>query len=153
MNDSLRRPLAVAFRYLSSRPRSEAELRLRLYRRGFDDGVVSQVVAELKEQSLVDDVAFAQFWRENREAFSPRSRRLVEQELKEKGVAAEVIAQIMTGFDDELEAYRAAKRKTRSPWGDYPCFYKKLSAFLRRRGFDYDVIRRTVDRVWKEVAE
>ena len=153
MDDSLKRPFAIALRYLGPRPRSEAELRLRLRRRGFDDEVISSVLAELKAQRLVDDVAFAQFWRGNREHFSPRSRRLLEQELRGKGVAPEVIAEVMAGLDDEIESRRAAERQARQLKGlDYHDFYKKLNAFLKRRGFDHDVVEHAINQVGKEVS-
>lgn len=143
----------VALRYLSTRPRSVAELRLKLHRRGFADEAIAQVLIELKEQHLVDDLAFARFWRENREAFSPRSSRLVARELREKGVAAETIAQATVGLDDGVEARRVAQRKLHSLSGlANPQFRRKLASFLHRRGFDYEVIRDTIDQVWKEVG-
>ena len=66
----------AASRLLSYRPRSESELRERLFRRRFDADSVARVLAKLKEQGLVDDAAFARFWRDNRTEFSPRSRHL-----------------------------------------------------------------------------
>jgi regulatory protein len=152
--DEFQRSLDTALRYLSSRPRSEAELRFRLNRRGFDSETISRVLTKLKEQHLVDDVAFARFWRSNREAFSPRSRRLMAQELRSKGVAAEIISQVTAGLDDELQAYEAAQRKLRQAKElAYPDFCQKLGAFLHRRGFNYEIVRHTIDRAWKEVGK
>jgi SOS response regulatory protein OraA/RecX len=34
---------------------------------------------------------------------------------------------------------------------NYPSFRKKLTTFLRRRGFDYEVTSRTVEQMWKEM--
>lgn len=143
----------AALRYLGSRPRSEAELKHRLRRRGFAEEAIAKVLLELEQQHLVDDLAFARFWRENREAFSPRSRRLIAQELREKGVAADTIAQAIAGLDDEVEARRLAQRKLRS-WSGLanPQFRQKLASLLRRRGFDYEVTKETIDQVWKEVG-
>jgi regulatory protein len=150
-SDSLKRPLDIALRYLGSRPRSEAELRFKLRRRGFDDECIACVLSELKGRCLVDDADFARFWCENRGAFSPRSRHFLHWELKMKGVAPEIIAEATAGLDDELEALRAVKGEAHSLRGlDYPSFRKKLTAFLRRRGFDYEVTSRTIERLWKE---
>ena len=149
--DRLQKSLNSALRYLSPRPRSEAEIRARLNRHGFDADTIQQVLTKLKEQGLVDDIAFARFWRENRENFRPLSRRLIELELKQKGVDAETIAEASAGVDDELGAYRAAQRKARSLAGlDYSSFRKRLGAFLKRRGFDYELVNCTIDRVWQE---
>ena len=57
----------AALRLLAYRPRSEAELRHRLARRGLASGVVEETVARLREQGLLDDAAFARFWVETRE--------------------------------------------------------------------------------------
>lgn len=149
--DQLHRSLNSALRYMSPRPRSEVEIRTRLSRHRFDTETIQKVLAELKKQGLVDDVAFAQFWRENRENFRPRSRRLMELELKQKGVDAEIIAKATIDVDDDQGAYRAAQKKARSLSGlDYPSFRKRMGSFLKRRGFDYELINRIIDRIWQE---
>nr|MBC8429462.1 hypothetical protein [Dehalococcoidia bacterium] len=55
-SDHLHRCLNAAIHYLSYRPRSEAELRERLHRRGFDGDNVEAAIAKLREQGLVDDL-------------------------------------------------------------------------------------------------
>jgi regulatory protein len=150
-SDNFHRCLNMATRYLSYRLRSEFELRERLYRRGFDGDSVEAVLAKLKEQGLVDDTAFAQFWKDNRESFSPRSRWLTKLELRQKGVAQEVIDRVADVIDDDDSAYRAAVNKARSlPKSDYQSFRYRLGEYLKRRGFSYEVISHTVERVWQE---
>jgi len=150
-SDHFHRCLNAASRYLSYRPRSESEVRGRLQRHGFDGDCIEAVIAKLKEQGLVDDVAFAQFWKDNRESFSPRSQRLTKLELRRKGVVSEVIDQVVDAVDDGDSAYRAALSKARHwPLSDYQSFHRRLGEYLRRRGFNYEVINRTVERVWQE---
>ena len=149
--DHLQRCLNAAVHYLSYRPRSEPELRERLHRRGFDGDSVEAVIAKLKEQGLVDDIAFAQFWKDNRETFSPRSQWLTKLELRRKGVANDIIDQVVDTIDDEDSAYRAAQRKARSlPQSDYQSFRRRLGEHLKRRGFSYGVINNTVNRLWQD---
>lgn len=149
--DQLHRSLDSALKYLGPRPRSEAEIRARLHRRGFDVETIQQVLVRLKEQKLVDDTAFALFWRQSRENFRPRGRRLVELELRRKGIDTEIIAEATEGFDDELGAYRAAQKKAISLAGsDYYNFRKRLGTFLKQRGFTYETINHTIDRIWQE---
>jgi regulatory protein len=152
-SDNVERCLNAAHRYLGYRPRSESELRGRLNRRGFEGATVEAVIARLKEQGLVDDVAFAEFWKENREAFSPRSQWLTSQELRRKGVDVGVIEKVVSGTSDEDNAYRAALSKARRlPVADYEGFRRRLGGYLQRRGFDYGVISRTIRRVWQELG-
>ncbi len=150
--DHFHRCLNTAAHYLSYRPRSEFELRERLHQRGFDDDSVAAVLAKLKEQGLVDDLAFAQFWTANRESFSPRSQQLTKLELRRKGVAGNIIDQIADAIDDEDSAYRAALSKARSlPLADYQSFRRRLGGYLKRRGFGYGVINHTIERLWPEI--
>jgi regulatory protein len=145
------RCLNSGLKFLGPRPRSEAEIKARLRHHGYEINVIQQVMDRLKEQKLVDDNAFAQYWRENRENFKPRSRRLIEIELKQKGVDTETIAQATEMVDDDVTACKAAQRKAISLAGlDYLSFRKRLATFLRQRGFSYEVINTTIERVWQE---
>jgi regulatory protein len=148
------RCLNAAIRYLGYRPRSEAEIRQRLLKHGYDGPDIDKAIARLKEQGLVDDTAFARFWKDNRESFSPRSRRLTRLELQRKGLDIEVIDQVVSEVDDSDSAYRAALSKARrlSP-ADYQTFRRRLGQYLGRRGFNYEVIKETVERVWKEQTQ
>lgn len=149
--DLLGRCFNAALRLLSYRPRSEMEIRARLSRR-FEREVIERVLLQLKARQMVDDAAFAQFWRENRESFSPRSKRLLKLELRQKGIDPEVVDEVVEGLDDEDSAYRAAQRRGRTLERDYETFRRKLGAFLGRRGFSYGVINRTIERLWQELG-
>jgi regulatory protein len=96
-------------------------------------------------------LAFAQFWKENRQSFSPRSRWLTRSELRQKGVADDIIEQVVANVDDEDSAYRAATAKAHSLHeADYQGFRRRLGEYLKRRGFNYGVINNTVKRLWQE---
>ncbi len=154
--DSLKeaRCLDAAYRYLSYRSRSEAELIDRLRRRGFPATHIAAALSKLKEQGLIDDSDFARFWVENRTTFNPRSRSMARNELRRKGVPADAINGAVAEIDEAESAYRAAQRKIRQLSGlDLPEFRRRLGEFLRRRGFNYDTISRTVQRVWLELKE
>jgi regulatory protein len=149
--DRYQRCFNAALRYLGYRPRSEAEIRQCLRQHGFDSDCTEKTLAKLKEQGLVDDTAFARFWLENREAFSPRSRRLTKLELRRKGLNSDIIEQVAGEIDDRDSAYRAALgRARRLPMSDYQAFRRRLGEYLGRRGFSYNIIKETTERVWKE---
>lgn len=149
--DRYRRCLNTAIRYIGYRPRSEFEVRQRLRQRGFEDDCVEKVIASLKEQGLLDDSSFARFWKENREDFSPRSRWLTGVELRRKGVDSETVEQVVSEINDDASAYRAALSKARHlSSSDYQLFRRRLGEYLKRRGFNYEVINNVIDKVWKE---
>lgn len=141
----------AAARYLSYRPRSEYEMRRQLTKHHFNDDCIEAVILKLKEQGLVDNNAFARFWRDNRQSFSPRGQYLIRLELKQKGVPGEIIEQVVSTIDDDDSAYRAAKSRAHSlKVSDYQDFRHRLGAYLKRRGFGYGVINRTIERLWQE---
>ena len=146
-----RRALDLGLRYLSYRPRSQAELRTRLRRYGCEAGVIERVLAELRRMGLADDEEFARFWKENRESFNPRGQRLLASELRSKGVDAEIISEVIAGIDEELSAYQAGRKRAKNLSGlEYYDFRKNLGGFLQRRGFGYAVVRDVVERLWRE---
>ncbi len=68
--------------------------------------MAEKAIARLREQNLSNDLAFAQFWKDNRLSFRPKSRRLIERELRDRKVAADIVEQVTTDIDDEDTAYK-----------------------------------------------
>jgi regulatory protein len=152
--DTITKAMDIAVRYLDYRPRSEAEIRTKLQSRGCTEEVTDTVVARLKEQKLIDDVAFANFWKDNRDSFSPRSAWLTHRELKQKGISDEISGLVLDTEADEDNAYKAALNKVhRMSIDDYTVFRQRLGEYLKRRGFGYGVINKTIVKIWQEHKE
>ncbi len=150
----LQRCLDSAYRYLSYRARSEFELRQHLLKRGFSSETIDKTIASLKHQDLIDDLAFAQFWRDSRLSSNPKSKRLMSLELKGKGVSQKVIERVLEEVNDEEVALAASRRRLHLlSHLEYPQFQKRLSNYLAYRGFSYETIRATVKLLWQENQE
>jgi regulatory protein len=144
--------LKAALRLLTYRPRSEMEIRVRLGRR-FSNETISGVMSKLREMRLIDDAAFAEYWKEKREAQGSCSKGLVCAELRQKGIERELIASVTNDIDEEENAYRAASRKASTLLKEgYEPFHRKLSAFLYRKGFKYGASSRAINRLWRELS-
>jgi regulatory protein len=149
--DQFQKCLNAAFRFLGYRPRSETEVRQRLQHRGYETRDIEKVVSELKRLDLINDATFAEFWKDNRNSFQPRSQRMVKQELRQKGVETAVIDETIESIDDRENAYKAAAVKARTlPLTDYDIFRHRLGGYLQRRGFNYGVINNIVKQTWEE---
>lgn len=153
--DDLHRVFDAALVLLSYRPRSVVELRGRLLRRGFEPTRVAEALERLQAMGVVDDAEFAQFWVENRQNHRPRGGRLLQAELRAKGIDREVIEGVLPDEqEEETSAYRVAQRKARSLEGlNWPEFRRKLGDHLVRRGFGYETANSTVKQVWKELHQ
>jgi regulatory protein len=150
-SNSLQDCLNAAYYYLSYRPRSEGEIRQWLHKRGFANEVAEKAIGKLREQNLSDDFTFAQFWKDNRLSFRPKSKRLIKKELRDKKIAAEIIEQVTQDIDDEEIAYKLGSSRLPSLVHlDYPDFCRRLSSYLAYRGFNYEVIKHTAALVWQE---
>jgi regulatory protein len=153
-SDQYLRCLNAAAHLLGYRPRSECELRERLHQRGFRDKCIQETLDKLKEQGLMNDLKFAQFWKENRETFSPRSQWLIKSELRRKGVAEKIIEQATDDLDDGSSAYRLALKKSCNlSLSDHQLFQRRLQYYLKRHGFGYDITKNTIERIWQDLRE
>ena len=143
-----------ALKLLSYRPRSEAEIRLKLKRHGTEDRTVEQVLERLQKNGLVDDAQFARIWVENRSAHRPRSQRALAYELRQRGIEAQMIEEVVQAVDNQELAYQAANKQARK-LRELEChvFRQKMFAFLARRGFSYEDSLPAVNRVWAELDE
>lgn len=144
--------LQRALQLLSYRPHSEAEIRLKLKRAGMDIEVIANALDRLRANGLVRDEGFAQDWVENRSAFRPRSRKMLAFELRQKGVAEEVIQQALQNAEEDNDlAYQAASRYAHKLAGaEWEEFRRRLISFLARRGFSYETASSAVLKVWQE---
>ena len=149
--DRFERCYNSALVFLGYRPRSEAEVRLRLQKNKYAEAEIESVIARLKSSGLLNDTAFAEFWTENRINFKPRGQRMLKSELRNKGVEAGIITGAVEGIDELENARRAAAAKCRTlAVTDYQVFKNKLGGYLQRRGFDYGVISKIVKEAWKD---
>jgi regulatory protein len=142
-----------AINFLSTRPRSQVEIEKRLEKYGFDPLIVSNVIQRLQENRLLSDEQFAKLWVENRTAFRPRSHKLMELELRQKGVSDQVIQEAIkdAGNEDDL-AYRLGSRYARRlEHQDWQVFRTRLGAFLARKGFKYETVLPVVQKIWNEI--
>ena len=143
---------------LAFRARSSAELARALVRKGEATELVDHAVARLQEQGLLDDAAFAQSFTRAKVLGAQQSKRRVQQQLAQKGVAREVtdaaIASVFAdeGVDQPEVVERAARRKLRSLSTLDPAVRRRrLYAFLARRGYDGEDIRRAMEAVGEEL--
>lgn len=144
--DQAERAVQRAMGLLSYRPRSEAEIRRRLRQKGHDEATIVEALGRLRRTGLLDDESFARYWVENRFQFNPRGVMALRQELRQKGVEDRIIEAVLAEYDEEEAAARAVERAARRLHRlDGPTFRRRLSDYLRRRGFPYEVIRPLVE--------
>lgn len=143
-----------AFNFLSYRPRSRSEMQRNLRKKEYEDSVILQTIETLERLEMVDDRAFARYWVEQRETFKPRSQMALRQELAQKGIDRDIIAEVLDTVDEVASARKAAEGRA-SRWLHLPEdeFRVKLGRYLQNRGFYYGIIRQVTDEIWEAHTE
>jgi len=139
---------AVAFDLLARKAWSVRDLTRRLGRRGATPETARAVVADLQVRGYLDDDAFARWWAQARAERRRIGSRRLQQELRTRGIAAELAASaIAAAFQDSPELERAlAAGRQRLPGlrGKPERAPARLFAHLLRRGYPPTVVRQVV---------
>ena len=154
----------LSLRFLSYRPRSEKEILDYLTKKVknqkskgkiesqnekiIDDSLIDRIIIKLKEYRFIDDVMFARFWVEQRTKFKRKPIRVIEYELKQKGIDREIIDEVLSRFDENKEidlenAKKLAERKLDFYRNLLPeKRHEKVKNYLLRKGFSYDTVKK-----------
>lgn len=143
---------AKALRLLAGRAYTEYEMRQRLLRANIPEAAVERVIAWLLELKYIDDRAFAKAWVEDRAERKGTGPLLLSHELSQRGVAPELIREAIDAYmnEERMEAIaitQAERRLSRCQNLGRREKCAKIYAFLQRKGFPADVIRRVLNRV------
>lgn len=147
--DEVHRARERVLRLLARRPYSSAEISRYLRRHKIGDDIIQNVIDDLTEAKLIDDDAFAAYWVEQRETFRPRSRLALRQELNQKGIEREIVAEALSNTDEIESARRVAQRQA-GRWRGLPEaeWRTKMTRYLMRQGYPYDVVSEVVTETW-----
>ena len=153
--EKVRKAKDYAFNLLTYRPRSCWEIRDKLKRKHYPGQVGEEVIRQLQELSLLDDHQFARSWAESRLLNKPRGQRLLEQELRQKGIDEKIIEEVSQAtFDkhseEELALALAGKRLKSYPKLDKLTRKRRLSGYLGRRGFSSETISYVIEQIVPE---
>ncbi|WP_370914292.1 MULTISPECIES: regulatory protein RecX [unclassified Corynebacterium] len=140
---------------LDHRSRSRHELTERLQQLDFSPGLVSDVLDDLQRTGLIDDRNFATEWVRQRHHRRGKSRALLENELRDKGVDAgirvEALGQIAEADEQEM-AMRLARKKARTTVPRIPedrrardKALRRILGVLARRGFPHEMSMEVAD--------
>jgi len=141
---------AVVHRLFKFRIRSIHEIRTKLKDKGFSRELSEQTVEFFIKCEMLDDEVFAKAWITSR-LNKPMGLRRIKQELKEKGIADEIIAGELTktkaDYDETEAVLGVIKRRTQIFQGLDPIKIKRrMEGYLLRRGFSTETIYKTLNK-------
>ncbi len=147
----------AAFRLLAVRARSKSEIISRLDRKNFSRDVVKETVETLECLGMLDDRAFSIQWVESRQGTRPMGRIRLERELSGKGIAPEVISQVLDDLlgdrDPQQDAIEVLRKRAKRYRGlDREKALRRMGDLLRRRGFSPEESRKGALLMWSEMG-
>jgi regulatory protein len=131
----------VALALLTRRDFSCAELRTRLQALGVHPVTIDETIAALREERALDDARFAESYAAGRAARGQGPLR-IERELRDRGVAAELIEVALAAAADwAVLASNVRARRFGPEVPEEPAERARQARFLQYRGFSSDHIR------------
>jgi regulatory protein len=133
--------LAIAYRHLNRRERTEAEMRARLERAGVESPDAEQAIAILLEQGYLDDARFARLFAQDKRELDQWGSDRIRQALLGRGVPSDLVEEAIGAQLGEREIDRAIallRRKFPSPVGDRRERERALG-MLVRKGYETDL--------------
>lgn len=125
--------------WVLTRPRSVRETNDYLFKKTFekklDKNYIDRIIEKLVEKKYLDDAKFAAYYVENRFVKKGISKKRLRMELMKKGVASSIIDEVLDARNDEEEIKKMILKK-RGRYDD-----EKLTAYLCRQGFDYQLVK------------
>ena len=147
-----RSALEKAVAMLAQRACSRGEIEQKLRQTGYSPETIDMVLYKLEKNDLLNDRVFAGQWAQYRagQKYGPRR---ISQELRYKGVSPEETEAALSVIpeEDQLEsAVRIAEKAARrgKPGEDPRKARQRILSAVVRRGFDWDIARQAVDRVF-----
>ena len=96
--------MQLAYRALSSRDRTVAEMRAWLERKRVAPEAIEHAVRELREAGLLDDARFAERYAEDKRSLDQWGAERIQRDLLRRGIPAEIAAGVAASRERDLEA-------------------------------------------------
>ena len=136
--DNNQRALALAYRYLNRRDRTESEVRGHLQVKGLDAAVIDPAIRVLIEQGYVDDARFARLFTEDKRELEQWGAERIRRGLRARGIEPDLIDATLGVEPAETELSRAVgllRQRFASPPADRRERDRALGV-LMRKGYD-----------------
>ncbi len=136
--------------FAMTRPRSLKEVKDYFRRKEIDSSLHENILNRLIRLELLDDQKFAEWWVRQRLEFKHKSKKDITFELRQKGINGQTIKNVLD--DSEIDEVKIAKElisKKIYKWQKYEDKVRrqKISQYLARKGFNWDVINSVVDMI------
>lgn len=139
-----------ALNILSRADQSEKKIREKLAT-DYEDEVIDDVIDFLKKYNFINDDILAQRIVSTNINLNRCGKNRIKQNLYNKGISKEAISEAVSEIDSDVEfenaMYLAKKRYELVKKDEKRKIYQKISQHLAYKGFDYDIIKRVLNKL------
>ncbi|GAB4074411.1 recombination regulator RecX [Barrientosiimonas marina] len=152
--DTFHKHYTLAINFLSYRMRTKQEIRTYLDQKDVDEEQLDQIMDKLITEGLVDDRQFAESFVRTRQNTTNKGPKLVEQELRQKGVDAALASEAVSAYtfagqyDTALKL--ALKKRSASHAKSFQQKIQQIQGTLMQKGFTSDVIQAITNELQNE---
>ena len=130
---------------------SQKQMTHKLYDKDYSKRVVDYVIEKCKSYGYIDDEKYAQSYVfQNRKL---KGKLKLKQELMLKGIDKKIIDDVLADYDEEDGCLILARKKALNKDLDDPKVYAQLVRFLQYRGYDWEQIKKSIDKVREKEDE
>lgn len=132
-----------AAKLLSFCDRSEKEIREKILKKGYSEDECEEAVAFCREYGYIDDVRFANHFVHDCREIKKLGAYRIRMELKQRGIAGEIIEVALSGINDEQEVLKKEmeRRFKDADFSDVKVKNKVFGYFSRRGYKPADILR------------
>ncbi len=154
-DEFLKKILDNCINFLSFRPRTEKEVtdfiikKISIkqeipFNQAKESQIIPQIIKKLKKYKYINDPEFVTWWIKSRNESKQKGIRLIKLELRQKGIAKELLDQIVSNDSAQSALALKALEKKKTKWQrtDPNQLKTKVLYYLGSRGFDMDTIKR-----------
>lgn len=88
---------------LSKYPKTEKELRIKMYQHGYDSQMVMKTLEKLKVENFLNDKMFAESYLNSEVMRKGKPLLLIQQKLTMKGIDPKIIAELSNQFSEDIQ--------------------------------------------------
>lgn len=139
----------MVLRKLTRAPQTRQQLADYLQERGISDDIVTEVLGRMTDVGLINDVEYTAMFVRSKRASRGLAPRVLAQELRQRGVDADIIESELAGItpadDRELATSLVTRKLASTARFDRETRVRRLTSMLVRKGFNpglaFDVVR------------
>lgn len=155
--DEIRKAYNMSIQYLSTKMRSEKEVRQFLIKKEIDEVIIQEVIHKLFEYRFLNDEEYALAFVRTQKNTTDKGIEMVRSELKEKGVSEPFIENALLEYPEEDEFKKAfslcEKFVAKNSRDSAKIVKQKLEQLLMRKGFSFSTMKAAIAETEMEKTE